>query len=99
MRSATLVVLCMFRRHFDSTFVIGCGFAAIWYHAGRRDFNCGVSPIVARFASYFCTAVTILTMLLFSFSACLPFIEMFYICRKGFPCAWSHIVVGVDVSM
>ena len=98
-RSATLVVSCIFSRHFDSTFVIGCGFAAMWYHAGSRDLSCGVSLIAARFASYFWAAVTILTMSLFRFSACLPLMGMFHVCRKGFPRAWSHMEVGAVVSI
>ena len=44
-RSVSLVVSCVFSRHFDSTFIIGRGFAALWYHAGNRDLSCGVSLI------------------------------------------------------
>ena len=87
----------MFSRHFDSTFVIGRGSAAMWYHAGSRVLKCGASLIVARFALCFWPTVTILIMSLFRFLACLPFMGTFQVCRKGFARASSHVLVGAVV--
>ena len=93
------MIAWLFSRHIDATFVIGCGLADMWYHAGSRDLRWGVSLIAARFVLCFLPMSTILTMSQFRFSTRLPLIGMFQVCRKGFPCACWHVYVGADVSI
>ena len=47
---------------------------------------------------YLCAAIVILIMSLFRFSAYLPFVGIFHVCRNGFPRAWSHVLIGAEVS-
>ena len=59
-RSVTLDILCVFRRHFAVALLIGCGAVIRWYHAGSWALRLGSRRIAARFVLYFLAVLSIL---------------------------------------
>jgi hypothetical protein len=76
-RSATVFVVCLFRRHFVATFVRGR-----WSAAGRFARTPGERRIAARFVLCFFAVLSILRMFSFSLAARGPLKGGLYVCRK-----------------
>jgi hypothetical protein len=88
-RSATVVMRCCVRRHFDALEVMGRGSEATWYQAGSWARSTGDRRIAASFTLYLFATLSILIMSLLSSLSFSPLDATFHICRKGFCCAWD----------
>lgn len=79
-RSATVLTLCLFSRHFVAIPIIGPGWELIWNQAGSLVLMSGVIRRAARFILYFLAVFIILTMSLFKLVALGPLLGGFQLC-------------------
>ena len=93
-RSATVFIAWLLRRHFAWIFVIGRASVYGWYQAGREAFTPGESLIAARFVLYFLAVRSILTIPSFRDSILGPREGGCHDCKKAFVTATADVPGG-----
>ncbi len=95
-KSATVMALCFFIRHFIVASCISLCTVAMWYQAGSWAFSWGVRHIAARLVLYVFATFNILLILLLILLFVALRVGMFQLCRKGLYSMSSSTCLGAS---